>query len=110
MPGPQPKLHLPFADWPETDKIMWQFELDDDDPFSDGVAARLAKTTLHKYWMGWRRFLGFLTIIEPEALEIAPPERLTNEQAGDSPSTWRRRIRPTRSRSKWTASTAPPVR
>ena len=58
MPGPQPRLHLPFADWPETDKIMWQSELDDDDPFSDGIAARLAKTTLHKYWMGWRRFLG----------------------------------------------------
>jgi integrase len=80
MPGPQPILHLPFANWPETDKIMWQSELDGDDPFSDGIAARLAKTTLHKYWMGWRRFLGFLTITEPEALELAPPERLTNER------------------------------
>jgi len=30
--------------------------------------------------MGWRRFLGFLTINEPEALEIAPPERLTTER------------------------------
>jgi hypothetical protein len=80
MPGPQPRLHLPFADWPETDKIMWLSELDDDDPFSDGIAARLATRTLHKYWMGWRRFLGFLTINEPEALEIAPPERLTTER------------------------------
>jgi hypothetical protein len=80
MPGPQPRLHLPFAEWPETDKIMWQSELDDDDPFSDGIAARLAKTTLHKYWMGWRRFLGFLTITEPEALGIVPTERLTNER------------------------------
>ena len=58
----------------------WKRQLDDDDPFSDGIAARLAKRTLHKYWMGWRRFLGFLTITEPEALEIAPPERLTNER------------------------------
>ena len=38
MPGPQPRLHLLFADWPETDKIMWQSELDDDDPFNDGIA------------------------------------------------------------------------
>ena len=30
--------------------------------------------------MGWRRFLGFLMINEPEALEIAPPERLTTER------------------------------
>ena len=80
MPGPQPRLHLPFAEWPEADKVMWQSELDDDDPFSDGIAARLAERTLHKYWMGWRRFLGFLTITEPEALEIAPPERLTAER------------------------------
>ena len=35
-----------------------------------------AKATQHKYWMGWRRFLGFLAIVEPDALEIAPPKRL----------------------------------
>jgi hypothetical protein len=56
---------------------MWRSALENDDPFSDGIAARLAKTTLHKYWMGWRRFLGFLTIAEPEALEVAPTERLS---------------------------------
>ena len=36
-----------------------------------------AKTTLHRIWMGWRRFLGFLAITEATALEIAPTERLT---------------------------------
>jgi hypothetical protein len=32
-------------------------------------AARLAKRTLHKHWMGWRRFLGFLAITEPDVWE-----------------------------------------
>ena len=80
MPGPQPKLHLPFADWPEVDRQMWRNAANNDDPFAVGRAALLAKTTLHKYWMGWRRFLGFLTMIAPDALEIAPPERLTTER------------------------------
>ena len=30
--------------------------------------------------MGWRRFLGFLTVCEPGGLEIAPPKRLTTER------------------------------
>jgi integrase/recombinase XerD len=32
---------------------------------------------MHKHWMSWRRFLGFLAITDPTALEIAPAERLT---------------------------------
>ena len=76
MPGPIPRLSLLFADWPKVDRQMWDNAVNDDDPFADGVAARLAKATQHKYWMGWRRFLGFLTIAEPDALEIVPPQRL----------------------------------
>jgi hypothetical protein len=57
MPGPKPKVHLPFAHWPEIDRQMWSNAVNNDDPFADGSAARLSKTTLHKYWMGWRRFL-----------------------------------------------------
>jgi integrase/recombinase XerD len=80
MPGPQPKLHLPFADWPKVDRQMWNSAVENDDPFSDEFAGRLAKTTLHKYWMGWRRFLGFLTLVEPPALKVAPFERLSAER------------------------------
>jgi len=81
MPGPQPRLHLPFADWPEDDKRMWHRSIRHDDPFDEAPGARLAKTTLHKYWMAWRRFLGFLTITEPDVLEIGLAERLTIERA-----------------------------
>ena len=80
MSGPQPKLHLPYADWPEVDRQIWNFAVNDDDPFTDGLAARLSKTTLHKHWMGWRRFLGFLAITEPGALELAPDTRITAER------------------------------
>jgi integrase len=80
MPGSQPRLHLPFADWPGVDRLVWNNAVNNDDPFADGRNALLSKTTLHKYWMGWRRFLGFLTIWEPSALEIAPKKRLTTER------------------------------
>jgi integrase len=80
MPGPKPKLHLPFAAWPEIDRRIWNAAIENDDPFDDGPGARLAKTTLRKYWMGWRRFLGFLTITDPDAIEKKPFERLTRER------------------------------
>ena len=81
MSGPKRRLHLPFVDWPEVDRQMWNAAVEgDDDPFDDGPGARLAKRTLYKYWMGWRRLLGFLTIIKPDLLEKEPFERLTREQ------------------------------
>jgi integrase/recombinase XerD len=80
MSGPKPKLHLPFADWPEIDRRMWNGAIESDDPFDDGPGARLAERTLHKYWMGWRRFLGFLTITDPDALKKKPFDRLTRER------------------------------
>jgi integrase/recombinase XerD len=80
MPKSKPKLLLPFNDWPESDKELWHAAMRDDDPFADAAGARLAKSSLHVYWKAWRRFLGFLTITEPAALEIAPPKRLTAER------------------------------
>jgi hypothetical protein len=59
---------------------MWSNAIANDDPFDDGPGARLAKTTLHKYWMGWRRFLGFLMVTEPDILDASPSERLTRER------------------------------
>jgi integrase len=77
MPGPKPRLHLPFDAWPELDRRLWNAAVDNDDPFADGASARLAKTTLHKHWMGWRRFLAFIAESEPELLKKSPLKRLT---------------------------------
>jgi len=51
-----------------------------DDPFCDAAGSRLAKTSQHQYLFAWRRFLGFLAIEKPSALEVAPAERLTIER------------------------------
>ena len=74
MPGPKPRLHLPYMDWPASDRLLWEQAFCQDDPFSD---VRLAKASKDCCMRSWRRFLGFLANNEPEALEIAPAERLT---------------------------------
>lgn len=80
MPGPQARLHLPFSQWPLVDKLLWQQAMTEhEDPFNDAAGAHLAESSRRQYLYGWRRFLGFLTLVEPAALEIAPADRLTKE-------------------------------
>jgi integrase/recombinase XerD len=80
MPGPEPRLHLPYAQWPPEDRLLWERAMQNDDPFGDTPGVRLAQATQHCYLFAWRRFLGFLLLDEPEALQIAPAERLTPER------------------------------
>jgi integrase/recombinase XerD len=77
MPGREPRLHLPFADWPATDRELWQQAFAGDDPFDGGAGIRLAKTSKQRYLVGWRRFLGYVALEEPSALEATPTDRLT---------------------------------
>jgi integrase/recombinase XerD len=78
MRGLPPRLHLPFHQWPLADQRLWPHVMDiNDDPFCNSPGARLAQATRHKYLFVWRRFLGFLAIGEPLALEVDPAERLT---------------------------------
>jgi len=74
MPGPRPRLHLPYAKWPAPDRLLWQRGFHNDDPFAD---VRLAKASQDRCMWAWRRYLGFLANTEPEALEIATAQRLT---------------------------------
>jgi hypothetical protein len=81
MRGLPPRLHLPFGQWPEADRRLWADAMDsNDDPFCDAPGARLAHATRQKSWFAWRRFLGFLAISEPLALEADPAGRLTIER------------------------------
>jgi integrase len=77
MPGPEPRLHLPYNQWPAADRMLWQRAMSSDDPFADASGARLAQASQHCYLFAWRRFLGFLAIYEPIALEFTPAKRLT---------------------------------
>ena len=80
MRGREPRLHLPYGQWPAADRLLWERAMGSDDPFADAAGARLAKASQHNYLFAWRRFLGFLAIHEPTALELAPTERLTIER------------------------------
>jgi hypothetical protein len=42
MPGPKPRLHLPYADWRATERQLWERAFCQGDPFSD---VRLAKAS-----------------------------------------------------------------
>jgi integrase/recombinase XerD len=77
MPGRQPRFHLPFDQWAAEDQRLWEAAVSDDDPFGDAAGAHLRPASRRQYVFAWRRFLGFLTIEEPLALEAAPVERLT---------------------------------
>jgi integrase len=81
MRGLPPRLHLPFGQWPAADQRLWVAATDGkDDPFCDAPGTRLAHATRQKLMFGWRRFLGYLAISEPSALEADPAERLTIER------------------------------
>jgi len=80
MHGPEPRLHLPYREWPPTDRQLWEVAMGSDDPFAEAAGARLAKPSRQTYQLAWRRFLGFLATHEPAALELAPAERLTTER------------------------------
>jgi integrase/recombinase XerD len=80
MPGPEPRLHLRYGQWPAQDRLLWERAMRSDDPFADTAGARLSRASQHNYFFAWRRFLGFLVIHEPAVLEIAPAERLTIER------------------------------
>ena len=77
MPGPEPRLHLPYGQWPAADRLLWERAMGSDDPFDGAPGARFAKASQNLYLFAWRRFLGFLAIHEPTALEVGPNDRLT---------------------------------
>jgi integrase len=80
MRGRKPRLHLPYAQWPAADRLLWERAMGSDDPFTIASGRRLSKSTQHNHLVAWRRFLGFLAIHESSALEIAPMERITMER------------------------------
>jgi len=80
MPGPEPRLHLPYREWPPTDRQLWESAMGSDDPFAEVAGARLAKASRQTYQLAWRRFLGFVAVHEPTALDLVPAERLTAQR------------------------------
>jgi integrase len=80
MRGRKPRLLLPYAQWPSTDRVLWEGAMGSEDPFAEAGRARLAPTSQQNCLVAWRRFLGFLAIHEAPALELAPMQRLSAER------------------------------
>jgi hypothetical protein len=76
------RLHLPFDQWPAADQHLWQAATTGNDPFSDTTGAHLAVTSKKQYLFAWRRFLGFLLIEDPSALNLPASDRLTKTRVG----------------------------
>jgi integrase len=80
MADPRVLLHLPFDQWPAADQLLWINATNDTDPFSEASGARLAPSSKNQYWFAWRRFLGFLAINDPSAIDLSPVVRLNRER------------------------------
>lgn len=70
------RLNLPFNLWPIADRQLWQNATDDSDPLGDAAGARLSPASKKQYFFAWRRYLGFIAIVDPAALDLSPNQRL----------------------------------
>lgn len=75
MPRSQQRLHMPYAEWPSGDRALWAIIAHESDPFSDNQRNQLAPASWKQYFFAWRRFLGYLALHEPSAINIPAPDR-----------------------------------
>lgn len=72
---------LPFADWPEQDRLAWERAIADGDIFDGrGPAAHWRPESRRSVLRGYRRWLGHLAATDPAALALRPAERVTLER------------------------------
>lgn len=79
MSVPRRLKHLPEADWPREDHLLFQKAFAGGDILDDdvGAGAHLSERTRRTIRFGWRRFLGFLAAAHPEDLQLPAPDRIT---------------------------------
>ena len=85
------QLMLPFPRWPIEDQRRWQFAFRSDGLFGEsGPGARLAQATRQFRLESYGRFLGFLSVRQPNLLGC-PPEKRIDQQKLVEYVAWRRR-------------------
>ena len=80
MPGPQPRLHLPYDQWPPADRLLWERAFCNDDPFAEAAGAAWPKPRRIAVCGRGDGSSDSWQSMSPTALEIAPTERLTIER------------------------------
>ncbi len=72
---------LRLARWPAADRAAWAAAFDASDIFDGrGPAAHWAAGSRRSVASGYGRWIGYLQVVEPAALTLAPAERITRER------------------------------
>ena len=70
-------LTLPYSAWPDADRVMWERLFAQGSPLDDrGPLADVRMTTRHSLAMRYGRWLKWLQDSAPEALSLAPVDRI----------------------------------
>lgn len=71
-------LVLPVSEWPPQDRAMWEAMLSQGGPLDEqGALAHLRATSIQTLANRYGRWLRWLEVSAPEALELAPAQRAT---------------------------------
>jgi integrase len=87
----KPRIYLPFDSWPAEDQARWGAAFKTGDRFDQsGPGAHLARSTRRNLWIGYARFLAFISANRPDLLGFPPQARITQRIVADYIQ-WRRR-------------------
>ena len=93
----QPPKHLPRHLWPTDDQRRLDAAFAPGDVFDEDVppGAHLAAGTRRHIETGYRRWLGFLSVLHPGDLSLAAEERITTERVREFVSLLQQQVRDT---------------
>ncbi len=73
----KPRIYLPFDRWPVEDQARWRAAFAEGDRFDGaGPGSHFAEATRRNLWITYARFLGFLSAIRSDLLELRPEARV----------------------------------
>ncbi len=70
---------LPLAEWPSKDRELWDRVVGGRDLFDEGPAADWSETTRQSLRYAYSLWLGMLSVLDPQSLDLEPAERVTQE-------------------------------
>ncbi|WP_162251999.1 site-specific integrase [Mesorhizobium sp. Root552] len=74
---------LPFASWPDEDQQVWEACFDSTDIFDEAPCSHLSAATRQGRQAAYGLWLGYLSLIEPDCLELSAPERINRSRIED---------------------------
>lgn len=80
-------LHLntgmAFSDWPSIDRHLWERAHHAEDIFDDAPGAHLSASTQRGRMYAYSLWLGYLDLMDPDALNLPPEQRINRERIED---------------------------